>query len=95
MDGVVRWETSAEGIGRLTINRPESRNALTWEAMRLFAEAVEAAHAAPGLRALILTGAGGAFCAGGDLFELDGFPSRADGARLSTCESWPTAPAWG
>ncbi|HSB89960.1 MAG TPA: enoyl-CoA hydratase/isomerase family protein [Anaerolineales bacterium] len=83
MDGIIRFEIPVDGIARLTLHRPESRNALTWEAMRLFAAAVEAAHAASGLRALIVSGAGAAFCAGGDLLELDGFPSRADGARLS------------
>jgi len=83
MNGVVRLETSADGIARLIIDRPEARNALTWEAMRLFAEAVETAHASPQVRALIVTGGDQSFCAGGDLYELDGFPSRADGARLS------------
>ena len=38
----------------------------------------------PHMRALIVTGGREAFCAGGDLYELDGFPSRADGARLSS-----------
>ena len=83
MDAVVRFERPRDGIAQLSLHRPEARNALTWEAMRLFAEAVEAAHAAPDLRALILTGDEGAFCAGGDLYELDGFPTRADGVRLS------------
>ena len=83
MDGVVRFEIHQEGIGRLSLHRAEARNALTWEAMRLVAEAVEAAHAAPDLRALIVTGGEEAFCAGGDLYELDGYPTHADGARLS------------
>ena len=45
MDAVVRLETTTDGIARLIIDRPDARNALTWEAMRLFAEAVEKAHA--------------------------------------------------
>jgi enoyl-CoA hydratase len=83
MDAVVRFERIRDGIAQLSIHRPEARNALTWAAMRLFAEAVEAAHAEPDLRVLIVTGDDEAFCAGGDLYELDGFPTRADGIRLS------------
>lgn len=83
MPDVVRLETSSDGIARLVLNRPQARNALTWEAMGLFAEAVEKAHAISNLRGLVVTGEGGSFCAGGDLYELDAFPTRADGARLS------------
>jgi enoyl-CoA hydratase/carnithine racemase len=36
------------------------------------------------LRALIVTGAGSAFASGGDIAELRGYPSRADGLRLAT-----------
>lgn len=73
-----------DGIGQITIQRPEARNALTWQAMDAFGACVEQADATADLRALVVTGAGGAFCAGGDLFELDGYPSRLDGVRLST-----------
>ena len=72
------------GIGTLTLNRPSVRNALNWEAMYAFAEAVEVAHNSPDLQALIVTGSEGAFCAGGDLYELDRYPSRLDGVRLTT-----------
>lgn len=72
-----------EGILVLTINRPEVRNALNWEAMDAFAEAVEIAHEKDDLRALIVTGKDIAFCAGGDLYELHDYPSRMDGLRLA------------
>jgi enoyl-CoA hydratase/carnithine racemase len=72
-----------EGILVLTINRPEVRNALNWEAMDAFAEAVEMAHEKENLRALIVTGKDIAFCAGGDLYELHDYPSRLDGLRLA------------
>ncbi len=94
------------GIGTLTLNRPQVRNGLGWSAMRAFAEAVEQAHAAARLdpvhmdairlngasapdtrqplRALIVTGAGSAFASGGDVQELQAFPSRADGLRLAS-----------
>jgi enoyl-CoA hydratase len=78
------FEVLGDGIGVITMNRPEARNALTWEAMESFSQAVDNAHACEReLRALVVTGAEGAFCAGGDLFELDGYPSRLDGARLA------------
>jgi enoyl-CoA hydratase len=80
----ILFEVLDDGIGLITMNRPEARNALTWEAMESFSEAVDSAHAfQQDLRALVVTGAEGAFCAGGDLFELDGYPTRLDGARLA------------
>ena len=79
----ILFEVQEDGIGVLTMNRPEARNALTWEAMESFANAVDSAHEVEReLRALVVTGADGAFCAGGDLFELDEYPTRLDGARL-------------
>ncbi|HLC03587.1 MAG TPA: enoyl-CoA hydratase/isomerase family protein [Anaerolineales bacterium] len=80
----ILFEVLNDGIGVITMNRPEARNALTWEAMESFSQAIDGAHAVESsLRALVVTGAEGAFCAGGDLFELDGYPTRLDGARLA------------
>lgn len=72
------------GIGLLTINRPHVRNALSWDAMRSFADIIECAHDSHDLRVLIVTGAGRAFASGGDIAELQNYPSRADGLRLAT-----------
>jgi enoyl-CoA hydratase len=55
--------------------------------MGTFAEQIETAHDDPELNALIITGKGGAFCAGGDLYELDNYPSYQDGVRLSNIMS--------
>jgi enoyl-CoA hydratase len=72
-----------EGLGVLTINRPPARNALNWAAQEQFAAAVAAAARDPGLRALIVTGAGDqAFASGGDLKELIDHPETASGERL-------------
>lgn len=55
-------------VGRVTINRPERRNALTWDTVRLLREAVAQARADDAVRVVVLTGAGDrAFCAGADL----------------------------
>jgi enoyl-CoA hydratase/carnithine racemase len=57
----------ADGVAILTLNRPEQRNAYT----RAMGEALSAAYRAcdedDGVRAIVLTGAGDAFCAGADL----------------------------
>lgn len=51
----------------VTINRPESRNALTREVITGVREAFEAAAGDEAVRCVVLTGAGGHFCAGADL----------------------------
>lgn len=77
------FDIDAQGIGLLRVNRPSVRNALDWAAMRAFAEAIEQAHAADNLRALIITGADGHFISGGDLTELHHFSRPEDGLRLA------------
>ena len=55
-------------VAILTLNRPEARNALSPELTCRLADAIDEAAADPGIRAVILTGAGDkAFCSGGDL----------------------------
>jgi len=51
----------------ITMNRPEARNALSGEMLQLLGEAWDEVNANPDIRVAILTGAGGAFCAGADL----------------------------
>lgn len=64
-------ESKQEGdISIVTLNRPERRNALTAEACAQLSDRLDEAV---GSRAVILTGAGGAFCAGGDFEELERF----------------------
>ena len=65
---VVLYE-AADGVARLTLNRPERGNAIT---PRLIAELVECVRRAdldPDVRVLLLAGAGTGFCGGYDLFE--------------------------
>jgi enoyl-CoA hydratase len=50
----------------VTLNRPEKLNAADLELQRQFLEAIEAVAADPEARALVIAGAGRAFCAGGD-----------------------------
>jgi enoyl-CoA hydratase len=51
----------------VTLNRPAARNALSGPMMAIMKDAWDRVDADPGIRACILTGAGGAFCAGADL----------------------------
>jgi enoyl-CoA hydratase len=83
MSGVT-FQIDDKGIGTLTVDRPEVRNALNWAAMQAFAGAIEQAHQQEDLRALIVTGAGRTFVSGGDLKELKDYTSKEDGLRLAT-----------
>ena len=59
-------------VGRLLLDRPEKRNAVTLEMRAAIAEALAAFDADPEVRVAVLTGAGTAFCAGVDLGEAAG-----------------------
>ncbi|MBM3555107.1 MAG: enoyl-CoA hydratase/isomerase family protein [Alphaproteobacteria bacterium] len=55
------------GVLSLTFNRPEVKNALSREMVGEIAATFEAAAGDPAIRVIVLRGAGGAFCAGGDI----------------------------
>jgi isohexenylglutaconyl-CoA hydratase len=64
-----------EGIvAHLTFQRPERRNALNHDMMREIGDAIGRVAADRSARALVLRGAGGAFCAGGDLGAMADMP---------------------
>jgi 2-(1,2-epoxy-1,2-dihydrophenyl)acetyl-CoA isomerase len=67
----------ADGVACLTMNRPERRNAMSGEMLTGLQAALEDCETAADVRCVVLTGAGGAFCAGGD---VKGF---AEGAAIS------------
>ncbi|WP_238588732.1 crotonase/enoyl-CoA hydratase family protein [Rhodococcus pyridinivorans] len=58
----------------VTLNRPEARNALSGEMMAIMNEAWDRVDNDPEIRVAILTGAGGAFCAGADLKAMNAAP---------------------
>ena len=65
--------TSDHGNVRvLTLNRPEVRNALDRRLRESLLDALDAAEGDEGVRAVVITGSGGAFCSGMDLAELEG-----------------------
>ncbi|HVV08252.1 enoyl-CoA hydratase/isomerase family protein [Amycolatopsis sp.] len=61
------YEFPADGVAVLTLNRPESANGVVPELVRDLCGALDDLEADTGIRALVLTGAGRQFCAGGDL----------------------------
>jgi enoyl-CoA hydratase len=68
-----------EGIGRITFNRPQARNALTFAMYERMAEICEAANADRAIKVLILTGAGDkAFASGTDINQFRAFKTPQD-----------------
>src|SRR5215470_2841471 len=60
-----------DGIATITFNRPGRRNAVGPEMLQALEVALDAADRDDAVRAVVLTGAGGAFCAGGDVKGMD------------------------
>jgi 2-(1,2-epoxy-1,2-dihydrophenyl)acetyl-CoA isomerase len=71
-------ETKQDGVAILTMNRPEARNALSQPMLGALLEALPRLAADPDVGAIVITGAGGAFCAGGD---VKGFAATDGGAN--------------
>ncbi|MEO6743302.1 MAG: enoyl-CoA hydratase/isomerase family protein, partial [Caldimonas sp.] len=69
-------------IVTLTFNRPEARNAMTWEMYQRLYDVCEEVDADDTVRVLVLKGAGGkAFVAGTDISQFTTFQSGEDGLR--------------
>ena len=64
---------SEAGIATVTLNRPEKLNALSNEMYHELADTFAALGADDGVRCVVLTGAGRAFCAGGDVTSMGGY----------------------
>ena len=54
-------------VATLTMNRPRAKNALNKALLEALAAGLRSVAEDPAVRAIVLTGAGGAFCAGADL----------------------------
>ena len=79
----LRREDLDDGITVLTIDRPEARNALSPEIRNLFAENCEAMAEDEAIRAVVTTGAGDHFCAGGDVKTMGSRDPAAMRERFS------------
>lgn len=69
----------ADGVARLTLNRPESRNALSDAMIAALSLALDDIAGDPRVRAVVLAGCGPAFCAGHHLKEMTGRRADPDG----------------
>jgi len=86
-DSLYRLE---DGVATFTMNRPERRNALSLELRQDFVDLMAEVRGNDAVRALVIIGAGGAFCAGGDVKSMGaGLGSAADGrARILEIHAW-------
>jgi enoyl-CoA hydratase/carnithine racemase len=75
-------ETREGAVATLTLNRPERLNALNVELSTALAQALERVAEDPAVRVVVLTGAGRAFCAGGDLGVIGEARDRRAGREL-------------
>jgi enoyl-CoA hydratase/carnithine racemase len=68
---------AAQGVGRITLNRPERMNAVTVQLCRELGKAIADLGADPDINVIVIRGSGGNFCAGGDFAEVERL--RAEG----------------
>jgi enoyl-CoA hydratase/carnithine racemase len=71
------WQVDAQ-VGRVTLNRPERKNPLTFESYAELRDLFRALSYTTDVRALVIDGAGGNFCSGGDVHEIIGPLTRMD-----------------
>ena len=85
----VKVETDERGVARLTLARPEKRNALSGEMIDALAAAAARLGCDPAVRVVVLEAEGAAFCAGGDLrwmrqqMDADRRQRAAEASRLA------------
>lgn len=66
-----RWQCSDDGrVATVTLNRPDKKNPLTFDSYAELRDLFFALQHASDVRAVVLTGEGGNFCSGGDVFEI-------------------------
>jgi enoyl-CoA hydratase/carnithine racemase len=76
-----QWQLQGR-VGIITLNRPERKNPLTFESYAELRDFFRALVGVREVRALVITGAGGNFCSGGDVHEIIGPLTRMDAAGL-------------
>ncbi len=64
------WQCGADGVAVLTLNRPERKNPLTFESYAELRDLFTALRHANDVRVVVLQGAGGNFCSGGDVHDI-------------------------
>ena len=70
-----------DGVAVITLNRPQARNAMSGAMNEALASVLDHAERSATIRCVVLTGAGGAFCAGGDVKDMAAAGGEGDGPR--------------
>src|SRR3954452_22531146 len=83
---LVLWDVDADGVLTLTWNRPERKNAWTPDLESAYFSALDRAQDSGDVRAVVVTGSGGAFCPGLDMQRLQQASARG---RLSIADRRP------
>jgi enoyl-CoA hydratase/carnithine racemase len=76
-----RWDF-ADGVATITLDRPERKNPLTFDSYAELRDMLRALAHTPEVSAVVLTGAGGNFCSGGDVHEIIGPLTKMDAVGL-------------
>ncbi|MBX9790056.1 MAG: crotonase/enoyl-CoA hydratase family protein [Pirellulales bacterium] len=79
----ISLDVSAAGVARLTLNRPEARNALSQQMIDELRQAAGQLATDAAVRVVVLSGAGEVFCAGGDLKGMQQQVQRTRGERVA------------
>jgi len=72
------WEEVDRGVATITLNRPEKKNPLTFESYAELRDTFRSLVNDRTVRAVVITGAGGNFCSGGDVHEIIGPLTKMD-----------------
>jgi enoyl-CoA hydratase/carnithine racemase len=72
-----------DGVARITLNRPEKKNPLTFESYRELTDLFQALAKDDSISAVLISGAGGNFSSGGDVFEIIGPLTRMNTKELT------------
>ena len=74
------WQVS-DGVATVTLNRPERKNPLTFDSYAELRDLFGALRHADDVAVVVITGAGGNFCSGGDVHEIIGPLVTPEAAR--------------
>ena len=75
------WQVT-DRVATITLNRPERKNPLTFESYAELQDVFEQLKGCDQIRSVVMTGAGGNFCSGGDVFEIIEPLTKRDEAGL-------------
>lgn len=83
MSATILLTIDTRGVATVMLNRPEKHNAFNAELIDSLHETLVQLENNPGVRVVVLTGAGASFCAGGDLEHMQRMSTAADGENFS------------